>query len=99
MVCLGLCRRDVPDGSAQALVVQPGHPFERRELPRCLDFPRCSAVEKLGLVEPIDGLSQGIVITVAHAADKRFDAGFSKPLGVPNADVLRLSVAVANQAV
>jgi hypothetical protein len=50
------------------------------------------------LYSPLMVSAKAPVITVALAADRGFDAGFSKPLGVPDADVLRPSVAVANQA-
>ena len=55
-------------------------------------------MDELGLVEPVDGLGQGVVIAVALAAHRRLDAGFCQPFGVPDADVLRPSVAVAYQA-
>jgi hypothetical protein len=98
VVCLSLCRRDVADGFEQAVVVKPRHPFKRRQLHGFLGFPRPSAMDQLGLVEPIDGFCQSVVIAVAFAADRGLDASFSQPLGVPDADVLRASVAVAYQA-
>ena len=53
MVCLSFCRRDVADGFEQAMVVEPGHPLERRELHRLLGLPRCAAMDQLGLVESL----------------------------------------------
>lgn len=55
-------------------------------------------MNEFGLVEPIDGFGQGVVITVALAAHQRFNVRFGQPLGVADADVLRASVGVADQA-
>lgn len=52
------------------MVVEPGHPFERCELHGLLRLPWRSAVNQLGLIESVDGLGQGVVITVALAATK-----------------------------
>lgn len=68
IVCLSFCRRDVADGFEQAMVVEPGHPFECRELHRLLGLPRCPAMDQLGLVEAVDRLGQGVVIGIAFAA-------------------------------
>lgn len=53
VVCLGLCRRDIADRFEQAVMIEPGHPFQRGQLDRFDGFPRCSAVNELGLVEAI----------------------------------------------
>lgn len=55
-------------------------------------------MNQLGLVEPADGLGQGVVIAVSLAAYQRLYARFGQPLGVADADVLRASVGVANRA-
>ena len=54
-----------------------------------LGLPRRTAMDQLGLVQPVDGLGQGAVIAVALAADRGLDAGLGEPLGVANTDVLR----------
>ena len=60
VVCLGFGRRDVADGLQQAMVVEPGHPFQRGQLHRFLRFPRPPAFDQLGLVQPVDRLGQGV---------------------------------------
>ena len=35
-------------------------------------------MDDFGLVEAVDGLSQGVVIAVAHTADRRLDAGLGR---------------------
>lgn len=47
------------------------------------------------VVESNDGLGQGVVLAAAPAAHREFGASFGKPFGVPDADALRRSVAVA----
>ena len=41
---------------------------------------------------------QGVVIAVAHAADRRLDAGLRETLGVVDGNVLAAPVAVMNEA-
>ena len=55
-------------------------------------------MNQLGLVHAIDGLGQGVVVTVALAAHRRLDASFRQSLGVPDADVLRACIGVTDQA-
>lgn len=55
-------------------------------------------MNQFGLVQAIDGLGQGVVVTVALAAHRRLDARIGQPLGVPDADVLRASNGVTVQA-
>jgi hypothetical protein len=40
-------------------------------------------MDDLGLVEAIDRFREGIVVTVADAADRRLDACFREALGAP----------------
>jgi hypothetical protein len=68
IVCLSFCGRDGADGFEQAMVVEPRHPFERRELHRLLGLPRCPAMDQLGLVETVDCLGQGVIVGVALTA-------------------------------
>jgi hypothetical protein len=73
--------RNVSDRLQQAVVVEPVDPFERGELDSFEGSPRPTLMDDLGLVETADRLGQSIVIAVADAADRRFDAwpavGFS----------------------
>lgn len=39
-------------------------------------------MDNLGLVEPVDGLGEGVIVTVANTADGRLDPSFGKPLDV-----------------
>ena len=39
VVCLSLGGRDVADGLQQSVVIEPGHPFERREFQGLLRLP------------------------------------------------------------
>jgi len=54
-------------------------------------------VDYLGSVEIIDGLGQGVVIAVPHAAHRRLDACLGKALSIPDRDVLAAPVAVVDQ--
>ncbi len=45
-------------------------------------------MNQFSLVQAVDRFSQGVVIAVAPAADRRFDARFGQPFAVANADVL-----------
>jgi hypothetical protein len=45
--------------AVEALVVRPPHVFERREFDLLDSAPASPSPDELGLVEPVDGLSQG----------------------------------------
>jgi len=55
-------------------------------------------MDDTGLVEPVDGLGERVVIAVADAANRGLDAGFPKPPGLANGDVLAATIAVMDQA-
>src|SRR5664279_2570409 len=80
------------------MVVEPSHPFQRGKLDCLLGLPRRAAMNQLGLVEPIDGLGQGVVVAVALAAHRRLDASFGQALAVADRHVLRTPVRMMNQA-
>ena len=86
---LGFGRRDVADGLQEPVVVEPVHPFQRRELDGFEAAPWPAPVDHLGLVEAVDGFGERIVIGISDTADGRFDTGFSQTLGVPDRDILR----------
>jgi len=44
-------------------------------------------MNQFSLVQAVDRFRQGVVITVAAATDRRFDARFGQPFAVSNADV------------
>ena len=63
-------------------------PFEGRIFDSLEAAPRATPMDGLGLVKAIDRLGQGVVVAVADAADRRFDARFSEAFGVFDRDVL-----------
>src|SRR3990167_3959137 len=80
-------------------MVEPVHPFQRGHFNRFLGFPRPTAMDELSLVQPVDGLGQGVVVAVAPATYRRFDARLSQTFGVADGDILRASVAVMNESI
>jgi hypothetical protein len=80
-------------------MVKPGHPFQRCQFDGLTRFPWRAAVDQFSLVEPIDGLGQGIIVAVALAAHRRFDAGFCQALAVLYRYILRPPVAMMDQLV
>ena len=66
---LGLSGRDVSDRLQKPPVVEPVDPFQRRKLDGFERTPGPTSMDDLGLVKPIDGLCESIVIAVANAAD------------------------------
>ena len=79
------------------MVVEPRNPLERCPLDRLTRLPRPAPVDDLGLVQAVDGLGQRVVVAVASAANRGFDAGFGQAFAVANRDVLRTAVAVMHQ--
>ena len=65
VVCLECSRRHMPEGSEQAPVVVPVHPLEGGELHRLAVTPRAAPGDEFGLVQPDDGLGQGVVVEPA----------------------------------
>jgi hypothetical protein len=60
VVCLGLGRRDVANGFEQSMVVEPRNPFERCQLDGLARLPGRSAMDQLGLVQPVDRLGSAL---------------------------------------
>ncbi len=54
-------------------------------------------MDQLGLVQPVDRLGQRVVVAVALAADRRFDARFGQPLGIVDADILQPAIRVTDE--
>ena len=69
-------------------MVEPVHPLDGSELHRLGMTPGTTPADHLGFEEPDHRLGQGIVVTVADAADRRLDAGLGKPLGIADRDIL-----------
>jgi hypothetical protein len=80
VVILVLGRRDVADAAVQPVGVEPVDPAQGGEL-QVVDAPERSVVaDALGLVEPDDGLGQGVVVAVTDAADGRDRPGVASRL-------------------
>ena len=54
-------------------------------------------MDHLGLVKPVDGFGEGVVVAVADASHGRLDAGFGQALGVFDRHVLAAPVAVMHE--
>ena len=75
VVCLSFCRRDVPNGLKQPVVVEPGHPFERGQFHGFLRFPYSPAMDQLGFVQYLVGPAQFLdlalqIFDVLHLAGR-----------------------------
>ena len=81
------------EGSEQAPVVVPVHPFEGGELDCLAGAPRAAPGDELGLVQPDDGFGQGVVVGVAHAAHRGLNARLCEALGVAQREILHAPVA------
>lgn len=66
------------------MVVKPGHPFPRGQFDGLTRLPGSAAVDQFSLVESIDRDGRGIIVTVALATHRRFDAGFCQAFAVLN---------------
>ena len=78
-------------------VVEPIHPFERCVYDAVEAAPRAATVDDVGFETVIDRLSQRIVITVADAAHRGFDACIGETFAVFDRQILAASVAVTNK--
>lgn len=54
----------VAELGVQALVVEPPDPLEGRQLDFLDGAPRLAGLDQLGLEQPVDGLGQGVVVTL-----------------------------------
>lgn len=82
---LELDGRQVAEVAVQPLVVVPVDPAEGRELDVLDSAPRPGArgsADQLGLVVPVDGLGQGVVIRVADCPDRRCGADLGQAFAV-----------------
>lgn len=84
---LGLGRRNVADGSEQAMVVEPVDPAQGGHLDARSGRPRPLPPDHLGFVKSVDGFSEGIVICVSNAANRRHQIGLGQALGVVHGQV------------
>ncbi len=61
--------------------------------------PWTAPMDHLGLEQAVDRLGEGIVIGVAHAADRGLDAGLGEPVRVAQREVLRSPIRVVHEPV
>ena len=89
----GLGRRDISDWLQQSSMIEPVDPFEGGELDGFEVAPWAAPPDDLGFVEPVDRLGERVVVTVADAADRGFDAGLGQTFRVFDRDVLHAAIA------
>lgn len=95
---LRLGRRNVSERLKQALGVEPGSPFEGGQFQGLPHFPGGPAVDQFGLVETVDGFSQGVVAGIPCAANGRLNTGLGPAPGVADGNVLRSVIRRRDQA-
>jgi len=74
----------VSDGTKQTPVVEPIDPAEGDYFQILHVAPRALTMNLLGFVETIYRFSEGVVVGIPGAADRRFDASLSQTLDVAN---------------
>jgi len=72
-------------------VVEPVDPFQGGVFDLVDAFSGATAADELGLVQPDDGLGQGVVIGVAAGANRGDGAGLGQALGVADGEILPTS--------
>lgn len=78
-------------------MVEPVDPFERVVFDGAHGFPWSSPPDDFGLVEPIDGFGEGVVITVTDTADRRLQTCFCEAPCMPYDDLLSSVIRVMNK--
>src|ERR1035437_7740934 len=94
---LELGRRDVATGAMKAALVPPVDPGGGSEFDLFGAAPGAPATDQLGLVQPVDGLGEGVVIAVALGADRVHDTCLGEAFGVSDGQVLDAPIAVMDQ--
>ncbi len=67
VVCLSFCREDASDGAEQAVMIDPGHPFQHCQLNRPSGWPGVT-MHHFGLVQSVDCLGKRVFVAVTAAA-------------------------------
>src|SRR5690606_17178073 len=88
VLVLLLDRGEVSDRGVQPVLVEPVHPGEGGELEFVDCAERAVDLDALGLVEPHDGLGEGVVVAVADGSDRGDGADVREALGVAQRGVL-----------
>ncbi len=91
-VLLVLDRWDVSEGAVEAVLVEPVHPVQGRQLEVVDAAPGSLVADALELVEPDQALGLGVVVGIADAADRRNRTGKGESVLVPNGGVLPASL-------
>ena len=99
VVCLSFRGMDIAQGFHQAMVVEPQDPWQGRQFHGFLDLPRCAAMNQLDLAQRACRLGQGVLVTVALAPERGFDASLGQRLGMANADGLWPMVRVMHRGI
>src|SRR5471032_3130172 len=81
------------------MMIEPGHPLQRRQFDGLACLPRSTAMYQFCLVQAVDGLGQRVIIAVALTAHRGLNAGLRQTLAVADGNVLRAPVAMMNQGV
>lgn len=84
---LKLRRGHMPDGSEEAVVVEPPDPFPGGEFDVFDGAPRPVPADDFRLEEPDDRLGQGDVVDVAPAADRGCDACFGQAVRIADTEM------------
>jgi hypothetical protein len=96
---LELRRWDIANGLQEPAVVEPVDPFQGGVLDGVDPLPGAAAADQLGLVEPDDGLGQGVVLGVSAGADRGDRSRLGQPFGVADRQVLAAAIRVMHQAI
>jgi hypothetical protein len=79
-----LGRRDIANRLQEPAVVEPVDPLQGGVLDLVEALPGAASADQLGLVQPDDGLSQGVVIAVAAGPEGMDrDSGWISPSAPP----------------
>ena len=98
--CFELCWRDVAAVAVEAVLVEPVDPGQRGELDLADVGPPSwgvGAIDALGLVEPVDGLGERVVVAVGDGADRWSGADLVESFGEPHRRELRPGVRVCHE--
>ena len=78
-------------------MVEPVDPFQGGKFHGFEVAPWPASVDDLGLVKPVDGFGERIVVTVADASDRGFDACFGQSFGVFDRQILPAAIRMVNE--
>src|SRR6266542_2241630 len=92
-----LRRGKIPQWFQQAMRVEPGDPFERGEFDVFETPPRAAPANDLGLEETDHRFSERVVVRIAAASDRGFNAGFRETFGVANGEILHATIAMMHE--